>query len=219
LSWLDGWDKGRRFDALAADYGATLTGAAGLLSLSLTCASAHGSSNHANPHVTGIDQEFRQTGYEDNTGMFDGVATFQYYGELFDPELANLDILTIGAGLRIRTRASIDAVYHRYRQPLYDGAALRDLEGTDLTLFDLGGRGIDPGNGRPARTFFPYRDVGNEIDIIIGLARWMDRINAKWVMAWFHPDDALFPPFWSQLPFKPKRQTAFLNQLSIELLW
>ena len=34
-----------------------------------------------------------------NRGKFNGVVSFRYYGEVLDPELTNLRILTLGIGL------------------------------------------------------------------------------------------------------------------------
>jgi alginate production protein len=44
-----------------------------------------------------------------------------YYGELFDPELSNLQVVTAGSGLRPTRNIGIDVVLHGYWQ-----SALRD---------------------------------------------------------------------------------------------
>ena len=44
-----------------------------------------------------VDRSFRQTGLHDNEGTWAGVAKFKYYGELLDPELSNLLVLTGGS--------------------------------------------------------------------------------------------------------------------------
>lgn len=216
LAWLRGWDKGRRFEASAYDVGATLTKKLGSRRVSMTISSARGTGNDDNPKATGVDHQFRQTGYEDNTGIYNGVVSLQYYGEIFDPELANLDILTVGSGLSLSSAASLDVVYHRYRQTENATTVVRDLEATDLTLYDYGGRGIDPGNGRPVREMFFYPKVGWEIDVVLGLIRMFGIVDLKWVTGFFVPGDALSDPFWEQLPFKPRKRTAFLNQLNLE---
>ena len=46
----------------------------------------------------GMDGNFRQTRLQDNNGKFGGVTSFRYYGELIDPELANMHIATLGIG-------------------------------------------------------------------------------------------------------------------------
>lgn len=62
------------------------------------------------------DTRFRQTDLEDNQAYFGGLRRVAIYGELFDPELSNLHVLTAGFGLRPRRSLSLDAIYHRYRQ-------------------------------------------------------------------------------------------------------
>jgi alginate production protein len=63
-----------------------------------------------------VDRSFRQTGLHDNEGTWAGVAKFKYYGELLDPELSNLLILTGGIGLRPTRTNSLDLVAHAYLQ-------------------------------------------------------------------------------------------------------
>ena len=215
-AWLRGWDKGRRFRANAIDLGATITIPVRAIEWSLTAGYAHGSGNTQNPKVTGINEQFEQTGYEDNTGQFNGVTSFQYYGEVFDPELANLDILTLGFGVRPRENISIDMIFHRYQQAEYSEDVRRELVATDLTVFDLGGRGIDPANGRPVADLFPYRDVGTGVDAVLGINRVFGVLDIKYVLGFFSPGDALSPPFWSELPFKPEKRTAVLSRLGAE---
>jgi len=62
------------------------------------------------------DRTFRQSGLERNRDSWNGVVSFRYYGEVFDPELSNLRILTLGAGTRPLRSFSADLVYHRYEQ-------------------------------------------------------------------------------------------------------
>lgn len=216
LAWLRGRDKGRRFEASAYDVGATLTQRLGSRRVALTVSSARATGNDSDPKASGVDHQFRQTGYEDNTGSYDGVTSFQYYGEIIDPELANLDILTLGVGTTLSEQTSIDVIYHRFNQAEYSDGLSRDLEGTDLTLYDYGGRGIDPDNNRPVKEMFPYKKVGWELDVIVGLVRVFGLLDVKWVTGFFVPQDALSPPFWEQLPFRPKKRTSYLNQLSVE---
>ncbi|RMF90667.1 MAG: hypothetical protein D6736_06425 [Nitrospinota bacterium] len=61
------------------------------------------------------DTAFRQTGLHGNTATLDDV-DFQYYGELFDPELSNLLIFTAGTGLRPFPPTSLTLMYHHYQQ-------------------------------------------------------------------------------------------------------
>ena len=60
----------------------------------------------------GVDHAFRQTGIQDNNDKFGGVTSFKYYGELLEPELSNLHVLTLGVGRRFGRRMSLDLIYH-----------------------------------------------------------------------------------------------------------
>lgn len=216
IAWLRGWDKGRRFRAQAVDLGTTVVQRLAGLTMSATVGYANASGNDHNPKETGINEEFRQTGYEDNTGTFAGVTSLQYYGEVFDPELSNMSILTLGAGCRPSGSLSIDVIYHTFQQSEYSEAVPREIQGTDLTVYDNGGRGIDPSNGRPVTDLFPYKDIGWELDVVTGLTGLFGFMNVKWVFGYFSPGDALRPPYWDLFPFKPKEQSAVLNQLNLE---
>ena len=100
----------------------------------------------------GPDKAFRQTGLQENEGRFRGVNSFQYYGELLQPELSNLQIWTIALGGRILKRSSIEWVYHYYRQ-LEPNDFLRDAR------IDA-----DP-EGRK-------RAIGQEWNLIVGIEEW-----------------------------------------------
>ncbi len=95
------------------------------------------------------DRGFRQTGLEDNSHKFRGVQSFRSYGELLDPELSNLQILTAALGVRFFAKSSLDIVYHHYRQA-EAAPFLRDV-----------GFKRDP-DGR-------HRSIGQEIDLVIGI--------------------------------------------------
>lgn len=62
------------------------------------------------------DTAFRQTGLHGNATELESVVDFQYYGELFDPELSNLLIFTVGTGLRPLPDTSFTLMYHHYQQ-------------------------------------------------------------------------------------------------------
>ena len=117
----------------------------------------------------GSDRNFRQTGLQDNNAKFSGVTSFRYYGELVDPELANLHIGTLGLGYLISETSSLDVVGHYYRQ---DKAA-RKLLGSDL---DKKVNGVD-------------RELGWEVDAILGL-RPVPAWDIELVLGWFDPGKA-----------------------------
>ena len=117
----------------------------------------------------GTDGNFRQTRLQDNNGKFGGVASFRYYGELIDPELANMHIGTFGIGYRFTPEGSIDLVGHYYRQD----KAVRKILDSDL---DQRPNGI-------------YRELGWEIDAIIGW-RPVRSWDFEFVLGWFKPGKA-----------------------------
>jgi hypothetical protein len=66
----------------------------------------------------GRDTRFRQTDLEDNRAYFGGLRRVAIYGELFDPELSNLRVFTVGFGVRPRRNFAVDAIYHRSAQAI-----------------------------------------------------------------------------------------------------
>lgn len=103
----------------------------------------------------GTDNRFRQTGIQDNNARFGGVSSFRYYGEILDPELSNIGILTAGIGTRFWDKdASLDLVFHDYTLDVVgSGFSFRDF--TDLSVNTL----VDA-------------DVGWELDLILGMKAW-----------------------------------------------
>src|SRR2546427_792905 len=96
----------------------------------------------------GADGTFRQSGLQRNRGSLNGVVSFHYYGEVLDPELTNLRIQSLGAGLRPGRPLSLDLLFHRYRQDVPS----RRLENTEL---DAKPSGLDP-------------HLGSEWDLVVG---------------------------------------------------
>ena len=100
----------------------------------------------------GSDTAFRQTGINGNECAFGGVERFQIYGEILDPELSNLTVVTAGIGFSLMEASSIDVVLHDYR--LVEPAdELRDSR-LDAELNEVD------------------RDLGTGIDLILGLEEW-----------------------------------------------
>jgi alginate production protein len=118
-----------------------------------------------------VDRSFRQTGLHDNEGTFAGVAKFKYYGELLDPELSNLLILTGGIGLRSRRILSLDLVAHGYRQH----TAAAELRDTRLAMQPTG----------------RHRQLGWAMDLIVGYASTR-QVRARGILGAFVPGRA-FP--------------------------
>ncbi len=100
----------------------------------------------------GIDRAFRQTGLHANEAGFGGVERYPHYGFLLDPELSNLHIQTIGAGLSLLRASSLDLVYHRYR--LDKPATELRATSPDITL-----------DGE-------RRALGSGIDLVLAVEEW-----------------------------------------------
>ena len=115
------------------------------------------------------DRAFRQTGLADNNGRFHGVNRFRYYGELLQPELSNLGIVTLAVGLPLLQNSSVEMVYHTYRQ-LEPAPFLRDSR-----------INIDPGGND--------KDIGQEFDIIFGFEEW-DDLELELIGSVFEAGDA-----------------------------
>jgi len=168
LAFLGGEHDGLDRKAWGLDVGTTWSPKfAGPLSFTLGYAWGSGDDDPD----SGTDRTFHQTGYQDNNARFAGVTSFRYYGELLDPELANLAILTAGVGWRLAPRTSLDLVYHSFSQ----NQASTVLFDTDL---DLAPDGLD-------------ENLGWELDAILGwreLSSW----DLELVGGYFDPGDA-FP--------------------------
>ena len=106
---------------------------------------------------------------DDNSGKFGGVTSFNYYGEVLDPELSNLGIFTLGGGIRPIKRVSIDLIYHYYRQHYADD----DINGSNLK--------IDPGGDS--------KDVGHALDLVMGY-RAIENLDVEMVLGTFIPGQA-----------------------------
>lgn len=84
----------------------------------------------------GRDTTFRQTDLEDNSARFGGLRRLTYYGELFDPELSNLQVLTAGLGLRPARTVGVDLVWHTYVQSVLKDSipsSAFDLDATEAS--------------------------------------------------------------------------------------
>lgn len=123
------------------------------------------------PSTTDTDEGYQQTGLQRNNGRFGGVTSFRYYGEIVDPELSNLSIVTVGVGARPWRRTSIDFVWHSYRQVEAAGSLLNsDLDANPDGIHD---------------------DLGQELDLVLGtkvIRGW----DFELVLGRFEPGDA-FP--------------------------
>jgi len=120
-----------------------------------------------------VGESYRQTGYQDNNGRFGGVTSFSYYGELFEPELSNLGISTLGVGARIAERTSLDLVFHTYTQD-EPANLFSPRPGIEANL-DQQPNGLNA-------------DLGWELDAIFGYRRFKS-LDVEIVGAMFEPGD------------------------------
>ena len=118
---------------------------------------------------TGDDRSFRQTGIESNEAGFGGAEQFPNYGLVLDPELSNLGILTLGAGITLLRSSSLDLVYHYYRlaEPAFalpDSRLEAELDGQ-------------------------ARSLGHGLDLVLALEEW-ERLEFELAVSAFRADHA-----------------------------
>lgn len=169
LAVVKGESESIKIDASGFDIGTTFQWGYSLKP-ALTFGYAYGSGD--DDSSDDVDNKFRQTGLQDNDAKMNGAVRLKYYGEVFDPELSNLIVHTVGFGIWPSRRVSLDLVYHRYRQDeLSDN--IRDSE------IDL-----DPSGLR--------RELGQEFDLVMGFTAKKRRSKTSLVIGEFIPG-AAFP--------------------------
>ncbi|HEX2502065.1 MAG TPA: alginate export family protein [Methylomirabilota bacterium] len=169
LAYAGGREGSKRIRGWGVDLGATYEFQVGPKP-ALTLGFAFGSGDK-NPDDD-TDESFRQTGLQDNEGDFGGATDFKYYGEVLDPELSNLGIITAGLGIRPSDKFSVDLVYHYYFQ--HRAAPTLRNAGIDA----------EP-SGRSRR-------LGSGIDLVFGLQEIWDHVDARFGVGYFLPG-AAFP--------------------------
>ena len=112
---------------------------------------------------------YRQTGIHADEIGFGGVQRFQRYGEILDPELANLEVLTAGVGCTVLEHSSLDLAYHYYAL-VKDATALRS-------------NGLDPELTGSSRA------LGQEVDLVLALEDW-DRVELELIGSAFRAGPA-----------------------------
>lgn len=137
----------RRLRSSAFDVGATLAGPWSWRP-SITAGFARGSGGVRDDT---LDENFRQTGLQENKARFAGVKRLRVYGEVLQPELSNLAVTTVGTGVRFLANSSAELVWHRYRQIRPDTS----IAGARLAQDPLG---IDSDIGQALDLFFAVRE-------------------------------------------------------------
>ncbi len=143
---LSGQDGARTLRSHGVDLGYRLR-LTSIFRPSLSVGYARGSGDE-NP-ADAIDRAFQQTGLQDNEAKLNGVTAIKYYGELFDPELSNLAIWTVGTGVTILKGWRLEGVWHHYAQVVADDRVRDD-----------GIRKRPSGN---------ERSLGGEVDLVLGI--------------------------------------------------
>jgi alginate production protein len=174
LALLRGKDElQQNFKAHAVDFGGTYRLRKLPLNPAITLGYAFGSGD-GNP-TDNVNTEFRQTGLQSNEAKLAGFSKFKYYGEVLDPDLSNLEILTVGLGLRPAPTVFVDLVYHRYRlNEISD--RIRKSPVTALMNQDDAHLG---------------KDVGKAIDIVLGFRNMfgVHRLGLDLRAGWFFPNN------------------------------
>lgn len=112
---------------------------------------------------------FRQSGLHSNKFRLNGRNRFRYLGEVVDPELSNINILTVGAGMKLSKRWELDIAFHRYAQLQVEDR----LRGSDI---DFDPAGIDV-------------ELGDEMDVVLGYQH-KKGLEVQGLMGVFKPGSA-----------------------------
>ncbi len=174
LAYVFGEDGDTNINGVGLDIGANYVFEVGL-EPSVTLAYAFGS------------KQFQQTGLQGNQSDFNGAADFNYYGELFLPELSNMSIFTAGVGIAPTEESSVDLVYHYYRQT----AASDEIRETAI---ETDPNGVD-------------KELGNEIDLIFGYENEQRGWAGLLTFGYFIPGKA----------FGPEADDAFVMRAEISI--
>ena len=171
---VKGRDETRRaLQGYGYDIGATYRFLGAPLSPSMTFGYAVGSGDK-NPNDT-VNNDFRQTGLQSNELKFAGLSEFKRYGEVLDPELSNLRIVTVGVGFRPFRDVSLDFVYHDYHLVAWAETLRNSAVTAEM-------------NQGPVAS----NDVGSEFDIILGFRNVFNvqRLGIDLRVGKFFPGDA-----------------------------
>jgi len=187
ITALRGQDKGRAQKAYAWDLGLSARARALPGDPSVMAGVAVGTGDR-DPDDE-VSNDFRQTGYQDNSSRLWGLASFKHFGEVVDPELTNLRIASIGVGLRPHEDFSIDLVAHRYRQDRLS----TELDQTELRVGD------DVLDGEVG-------EVGTEFDLIMGAKELFGSLALSYKLGAFVPgkgfDQDMPPAILHRLEFR-----------------
>jgi alginate production protein len=156
-SFLAGSTGSRQLRGHALDVGAVLAFPV-TLRPSIGAAFARGSGGERSAV---LDANFRQTGLQENKARIGGVKRLRRYGELVDPQLSNLEVRTLAAGVRLLENSSLELIGHRYRQRVASSV----LVGSRLSA--------DPAGDST--------DIGREVDVFLAMREWKHlELTLRW---------------------------------------
>lgn len=195
--WLDaafvsGSADSKKISGLGIDLGVTAIARKFQAKPYVTFGYAYGSGDSNSENDT--DHNFRQTGFQANSGRFGGVVNFDYYGVLYNPELRNMHILTAALGIRPTERSSIELVYHRYAQDHAFARLPRDLRDGPIT-FSRNPDGI-------------HSHLGDELDLVLGY-RGINNVRLRSRTGYFLPGAA----------YGEQRGSAFFTRLDVQFFF
>jgi alginate production protein len=172
VAFLAGRDEdGREFSsAYGFDVGATYRFSGLPLNPNLTLGFAFGTGD--DNQEDNKNNEFRQTGIQSNESKFAGISDFKYYGEALTPVLSNLEIFSVGLGLRPAHNISFDFIYHHYRlDALAEESRTEEITALMNQL---------------------SRDVGSAFDVVLGFRNLFGvrRLGLDLRAGWFFPGEA-----------------------------
>ncbi|WP_371225222.1 alginate export family protein [Roseovarius sp. 2305UL8-3] len=165
LAHVSGREKSRDIRGFGLDVGLTRTFSQWRSNPRVTAGLAFGSGDDG----SGSDTAFRQTDIQGNSDKFGGRTNFKYYGEVFDPELSNLAIFTLGLGFDFLNKSSIDIVYHNS----FQHRASTKIRNSNL---DRKPNGIS-------------RHLGHEINLVVGV-REFKNVDIDLIGGVFFPGSA-----------------------------
>ncbi len=192
---IRGEDKFRTLEGSAFDLGVTAKAVNQLFQPSVTFGYAVGSGDSTNGSSDPIDHRFRQSGYEDNVDRLGGATSLSYYGAALDPELSNIKILTLGAGIQPTKKSSVEVLFHRYNQETAKGD---DIQGANFQINDT----------TSVTLTGLSTDIGWALDMVVGFPKLWQHVKSRLTLGWFHPGEAFLTEY---------REVAFLTKIDIKV--
>lgn len=144
----------------------------------LTFGFAHGSGG--SNQTENRDERFRQSGLHSNDFRLNNKNRFRYLGEVVDPEITNIQILTLGLGAEFGNQWEADLALHTYTQvELETGNRLR---GSDL---EFETNGLSDDLGVAADFVVSFEPTSNlNLQATAGVFEPGEAFNANQEMAW-----------------------------------